>query len=78
MLPSPVPVEASTDQVVPEPVTAVRLAPATPVELTAKSEVSTPVTLSEKVTVKKTDPRRVGEAPVRVMELTEGGVESSV
>ena len=63
---------------VPEPVTVPIAAPEVAVPARAKSAAFTPVTDSEKVTVKLTVDALVGLASVRLMELTEGFVLSMV
>jgi len=67
-----------TVQVVPEPVVDVMLVPARPVFASAKSAVSTPVTLSLNVTVHCTLAAFVGDAPTRAIETTVGTVLSIV
>jgi hypothetical protein len=77
-VPSPEPVLTATLQEVPEPLTEVMLAPETPDPLIAKSEESTPLTLSEKTTLKLIPDALVGVAFAREMETTDGGVVSRV
>ncbi len=75
-VPSPDPVDELTVYAVPEPVTPVRLAVASPTFASAKSPVSTPDTASLNVTVHETFGAFVGEVPTRVIDATEGFVAS--
>ena len=77
-VPSPVPVLVVTVYEAPVPVTLVKDAPVMPVGASAKSAVSTPVTLSLKVTVHCTLAALVGVLPTRLIELTVGAVLSIV
>ncbi|MBV6465970.1 MAG: hypothetical protein PGMFKBFP_01267 [Anaerolineales bacterium] len=78
MVPSPVPVLTVTVYVAPEPLTLAMDAPVTPLVVKSKSPTSTPVTASEKVTVKFTLAALVGLASARKMEVTVGAVLSIV
>ena len=70
IVPSPVPVFTERVYVSPEPVCAEIDAPLRAVVVRLKSDISTPVTGSEKVTVKSTLEALVGLVPARVMEVT--------
>jgi hypothetical protein len=71
-LPSPPPVDALTVQEEPDPVTLEIDAPETPVGASAKFPLATPVTASLNVTVQETDAAFVGEAPARLIAVTDG------
>ena len=76
-VPSPVPVLTVTVRVEPEPETPVTDEPVTLPPLTvAKSELSTPVTDSLKVTVKVTDAAFVGSEPAREHHAARGHCRS--
>jgi hypothetical protein len=75
-VPFPEPVPAVTVYVLPLPLTLVTAAPMTPEAASAKSLVSTPATLSLKVTVHWTLAALVGLPAARSIELTVGGVTS--
>ncbi|MBV6465971.1 MAG: hypothetical protein PGMFKBFP_01268 [Anaerolineales bacterium] len=77
MVPLPVPVLTVTVYAAPEPLTLVMDAPVTPLVVNSKSPASTPVTASEKVTVKSTLAALVGFVLARVMDITTGGVMST-
>ena len=63
---------------VPEPVTPVTIPDAEPVAIRLKSEASTPVTASLKVTVYSTLDAAVGEGEVEAIDATSGGVTSGI
>src|SRR5215218_2702723 len=77
-VPLPAPVATVTVQVVPEPTVAVMLGPVSPVLARTKSVLSTPVTLSLKVTVHCTLVAFVGDAPTRLIDTTVGAALSIV
>ncbi len=77
-MPLPEPVLTVTVRVVPDPLTAVTLAPVMPVEVRLKSATSTLMMASEKVTVKFTLARFVGLVLTRTLETTFGAVLSII
>ena len=72
------PVLTVTVYVVPLPLTPLTLAPVAPAPTSAKSDVSTPLTLLLKVTVQCRDEAFVGVESARLIELTVGAVASTV
>ncbi len=72
------PVLTVTVRVAPDPLTVVMDAPVIPVGVRLKSAASTPVTISENVTVKLTLARLVGLGLTRTLETTLGEVLSIV
>ena len=75
-VPAPLPVFAVTVQVVPLPVTEVIEVPDRPATTSEKSPLSTPVTLSLKVTVHDAVAPLVGLALARTIDVAVGGVVS--
>jgi hypothetical protein len=71
-VPSPLMPPTVTVRVIPLPVTPLMVPPGVPVVVKTKSLASTPVTLSEKVTVKFADGPAVGFGLARTMETTVG------
>ena len=78
MVPLPEPVLTLTVYVAPDPVMLVMDAPVTPVVVKLKSVISTPVTDSEKVTVKTTLVAPIVLGLARMMEMTVGALVSIV
>ena len=77
-VPLPVPVFAVTVYWLPLPLTVVIVAPVTaPVVARAKSEASTPVTLSLNSTVHDTLAAFVGVVPTRLIDCTVGAIVSA-
>jgi hypothetical protein len=79
MLPVPVPDDAVTEYTDPEPDTDLSFGPLMPLPTTrVKPPMTTPVTLSLKVTVHETVEAFVGLGPARLIDTTCGGVVSIV
>jgi hypothetical protein len=70
-------VDAFTVHVVPDPVTELIVAPLIPVATSAKFAEVTPLTDSENFTIHATLAALEGSAPVRVIETTVGGSETT-